>query len=52
MVIVTSFKSSPISLTVELIDSGIPQDEAMKMAKEYIQTLHTMTQAVNINGNK
>lgn len=38
------------SLYKELIESGIPQDAALQMAKDYIQTLKSLTEKMSKNG--
>lgn len=38
------------NLYKELIESGIPQDAALQMAKDYIQTLKSLTEKMSKNG--
>jgi hypothetical protein len=40
------------SLYKELVDSGIPAEDALAMAKEYMISMKSMLSAVNVNQNQ
>ncbi len=39
------------NLYKELVESGIPHEDALQMAKDYIQTLKGITEIINKNGD-
>jgi hypothetical protein len=48
----SNFGKATGNLYKELIAAGIPQEEAIKMAKDYMLSISTIMKNANINGQK